>query len=241
MLRRASSSDTNRTTAMKRPSSVTPEVDPSQPSAPGWSSAFQRSSSAATDRTLASDSFGLAVLIYYLLMEGVHPFAGLWKGSDDPPPIPERIRRGLFAASGDPLIAPSPTSLAFSVLPRQLQQLVRLAFGVGRTDPSARPTPAEWREVIENVEGDLRECNRNPFHVYSGHLRSCPWCKRVEMALPDPFPAPTDLERAPPVGRSSLEPATAATDPPTAMPSSRRPSRAVPTPKTTTVRTTPAH
>src|SRR5215217_506910 len=48
LLRRAASSDSNRAAAMKRPSSVTPAVVPSQPSAPGASSSAQRSRAALT-------------------------------------------------------------------------------------------------------------------------------------------------------------------------------------------------
>ena len=46
LLRRAASSDSNRTTAMNRPSSVTPSVDPSQPIAPSDRSRSHRSSAA---------------------------------------------------------------------------------------------------------------------------------------------------------------------------------------------------
>jgi hypothetical protein len=48
LLRRAASSDSKRARAMKRPSSVTPAVDPSQPMAPGATSAAHRSSAART-------------------------------------------------------------------------------------------------------------------------------------------------------------------------------------------------
>ena len=53
LLRRAASSDSKRASAMKRPSSVTPAVEPSQPLAPGASSWTQRSIAA---RTFAASS-----------------------------------------------------------------------------------------------------------------------------------------------------------------------------------------
>ena len=46
LLRRAASSDSKRASAMNRPSSVTPAVEPSQPLAPGASSRAHRSSAA---------------------------------------------------------------------------------------------------------------------------------------------------------------------------------------------------
>src|SRR5579859_4362918 len=43
------------------------------------------------DRAPEHDRFGLAVLLFLLLMEGTHPFAGLYTGEGDPPPYEARI------------------------------------------------------------------------------------------------------------------------------------------------------
>jgi DNA-binding helix-hairpin-helix protein with protein kinase domain len=51
---------------------------------------------ASIDRALEHDLFGLAVLIFQLLMEGTHPFAGRFQGGGDPPPYAERIAAGHF-------------------------------------------------------------------------------------------------------------------------------------------------
>jgi len=48
------------------------------------------------DRTPEHDRFGLAVLIFQLLMEGTHPFAGLYRSGEDPPPYEARIACGQF-------------------------------------------------------------------------------------------------------------------------------------------------
>lgn len=48
------------------------------------------------DRSQESDRFGLAVLIFQLLMEGTHPFSGIYQGEDDPPPYETRIRNGHY-------------------------------------------------------------------------------------------------------------------------------------------------
>ena len=39
------------------------------------------------------DLFGLGVLIFQLLMEGTHPFAGVFKGRGEPPVLEQRIGR----------------------------------------------------------------------------------------------------------------------------------------------------
>ena len=49
------------------------------------------------DRETGHDHFGLAVLIFQLLMEGTHPFAGLYTSGGDPPPYEDRIAAGFFS------------------------------------------------------------------------------------------------------------------------------------------------
>ena len=46
------------------------------------------------------DRFGLAVLIFQLLMQGSHPFRSQWLASGDPPSISEKISRGWFPHAG---------------------------------------------------------------------------------------------------------------------------------------------
>ena len=48
------------------------------------------------DRSPLHDRFGLAVLLFQLLMEGVHPFSGRWIASGEPLPLAERIKAGYF-------------------------------------------------------------------------------------------------------------------------------------------------
>src|SRR5262249_48651028 len=49
---------------------------------------------ADVDRGPEHDTFGLAVLIFQLLMQGTHPYAGIYTGEGEPAPIPKRIIRG---------------------------------------------------------------------------------------------------------------------------------------------------
>jgi hypothetical protein len=187
---------------------------------------------AATDRTPASDNFALAVLIYHLLMEGTHPFTGVWKAPGDPPPIPERIKRGLFASAGDPLLAPPSMGLPFSTLPPELQRLFREAFRAGGP-PAARPTATRWLQALEQVERGLKTCRRSKHHVFGGHLRSCPWCERSRQLF-DPFPGPSRQNPLPnaPFTTPTAPPKVATTPPrpprPQPVASSPRPAPARP-------------
>jgi hypothetical protein len=146
-------------------------------------------------RTPASDSFALGVVVFLLLMEGAHPFAGIWRGVGEPPDIAARIRRGMFPYRRRSRVQPPPLAVPLATLPPSLRRLARRALaGPARR----RPSPAEWVDAIAEVEAVLVQCPRSPFHEHAPHLRDCPWCARIDRGLPDPFPGPS--------GRSALTP-----------------------------------
>jgi hypothetical protein len=143
------------------------------------------------DRTEAHDRFGLAVLLFLLLMEGTHPFAVRMEGDGEAPPVEERIRRGLFAHAGRDGCRPPRLSPRFDALHPPLQALFVRAFVDGQTDPAARPSPAEWRDALNDAEAALAVCAANPLHRHGAHLDACPWCERTALlGGRDPFPAP---------------------------------------------------
>ena len=145
---------------------------------------------AGTDRTFAHDRFGLAVLLFQLLMEGTHPFSGLYCGSGDPPTYESRIASGSFAY-GDQTGAfrPSPSAPPLSDLDPRLRTLFLRCFENGHSHPEARPDAAEWQDALSGSELALVRCPENPLHSYSSHLTSCPLCKRKEsLGGRDPFP-----------------------------------------------------
>jgi len=152
------------------------------------------------DRTETHDRFGLAVLLYLLLMEGTHPFATRIDGDGEAMPVEERIRRGLFPhASTIDDCHPPRLSPRFHTLHPPLQALFLRAFADGHADPAARPSPAEWRDALEAAEAALAVCAANPLHRHAPHLDACPWCERTALlGGRDPFPpAGTAVARAP--------------------------------------------
>lgn len=153
----------------------------------------------SVDRLASADNFSLAVLIYLLLMEGFHPFQGVWKRNGEPPDISERIRGGLFPPVKGSVVAHPPAALPFDTLKPEVQTLFVEAFGDGINDPDARPTAADWLDTLETVEQSLTTCSVRATHVYSGHLSSCPWCRRVRQGLPDPYPGRRTQRALPPV------------------------------------------
>ncbi|HEX8272702.1 MAG TPA: TonB family protein [Longimicrobiaceae bacterium] len=147
---------------------------------------------ADVDRAPEHDRFGLGVLVFQMLMEGTHPFAGRFRGEGEPPSVQERIAAGHFPYSGraDVPLEPPRTAPPLDTLDPALRALLLRCFEDGHRDPAARPTAAEWRDALAAAEAALATCERNEQHVYGEHLDACPWCERARrLEGRDPFPS----------------------------------------------------
>lgn len=131
--------------------------------------------------TKATDNFALAVHIFQLLMNGVHPFAcRLLPDSnlEDCPQPTDNILKGVcpfFQRTQGidiPVFAPPIT-----ILPKNVQDLFRRAFVDGYTNPNARPTAAKWHSALSVLAGQLKQCGVVSFHEYYKTLNQCPWCQ----------------------------------------------------------------
>lgn len=143
------------------------------------------------DRSIYHDRFALAVIIFLLLMEGAHPFAGVYRGRGEPPTYGERIAAGQFPYGGGSLdVEPMPLAPSFELLNPRIRELTMAAFELGHTAPYARPSAQDWRDALAHAERSLHRCRRNSNHAFGKHLRRCPWCERTEvLGGRDPFPA----------------------------------------------------
>lgn len=145
----------------------------------------------AVDRDQYHDRFGLAVIIFQLLMEGRHPYAGRYLGQDEPPAIEDSIARGYFLHSENRAIpfVDGPGYMPWASLDGSIGDLFRLCFETGYDRRTVRPTPAMWEEAISQAARSLVTCRHNPQHLYFRHNVSCPWCERSDMlGGRDPFP-----------------------------------------------------
>ena len=128
-----------------------------------------------------TDNFALAIHIFQLLMNGVHPFACAIIPSQDsvraPQPI-DNIERGQFPFMQKipgfkiPAFAPEIT-----ILPKALQNLFERAFVSGHRNPSSRPNAVEWHTALRNLRNELKTCSNVQHHQYHKSLSSCPWCE----------------------------------------------------------------
>ncbi|MBW4627502.1 MAG: tetratricopeptide repeat protein [Brasilonema octagenarum HA4186-MV1] len=147
---------------------------------------------AQCDRNFSHDLFGLAVLIFQLLMEGTHPFSGIYQGAGEPPPYEGRIVAGHFTYSQKRSVPYVPTPIAprWDILPPGLQELFIRCFEDGHNNPQIRPNAQTWLTALADAENSLISCTVNPQHRYSNHLDKCPWCERtLRLGGRDPFPS----------------------------------------------------
>ncbi len=155
---------------------------------------LQGASVADLDRKPEHDAFALAVLIFRLLMQGVHPFEGTCGESGEQDSIPARIAAGSWPYAWErpgPYL-PSPHSPSWSVLPPAVQELLRCCFEDAREDLGLRPSAARWQQALEEAEKNLTTCPRNTQHRYARGLDVCPWCLLARQQGRDPFPPRKD-------------------------------------------------
>jgi DNA-binding helix-hairpin-helix protein with protein kinase domain len=149
------------------------------------------------DREVSHDLFGLGVVIFQLLMEGTHPFSGIFQGAAEPPPYEARIAAGHFTYSQQRQVpyVPTPIAPAWEMLHPSLQELFVRCFEAGHSNPHLRPSAQTWLSTLAEVEDALITCTVNPQHRYSNHLHSCPWCERsLRLGGRDPFPSQRAIE-----------------------------------------------
>jgi serine/threonine protein kinase len=162
---------------------------------------LQGQSLSTITRTAEQDNFALAILIFQTLMEGSHPYAGIYTGEGEPPTLAARIAAGHFPYGDQPVpYRPSPLALPFTLLHPKLQAFFQCCFVDSQENPQIRPTAAHWREALTLAEQELRPCTVNPRHAYGSHLDACPWCFRKALLKDrDPFPEKVDLPKPTPV------------------------------------------
>lgn len=151
-------------------------------------------------RAVEEDRFALAVMIFHLLMEGVHPFQCKYNGAGEAPRLQQNVVAGRFAYKGGSArtYEPMPTAPPFDMLPADIQTLFKRCFVEGHKKREARPTAREWQKALDDASHALVTCGQNKHHLYGGHLGGvCPWCARVQMGFRDPFPEVIQAAAAP--------------------------------------------
>lgn len=183
------------------------------------------------NRMAEHDLFGLGVLIFQLLMEGTHPFDGVFQGNGEAPVREKRIQSGHFPYGNKSVpYKPKRAAPPFNILHPDLQQLFVRCFEDGHHQLQIRPDAQTWVKALDVAENKLVTCAVNDQHRYGGHLQNCPWCERTALlGGNDPFPANQMAQKPLPKPGQNIpfSPVQKTTPPPQPTPS---PSRVQPTP-----------
>jgi DNA-binding helix-hairpin-helix protein with protein kinase domain len=129
-------------------------------------------------RTKNHDNFGLAILIFHLLVMGRHPFSGRFLGRGDMP-IETAIQQfryayGLGSAKREmepPPNVPSLISLSPAIAELFERAFARHALSIGR------PDALEWVAGLVQLSATLARCDVNPRHAFASSAGQCPWCQ----------------------------------------------------------------
>lgn len=97
-----------------------------------------------------SDLFGLGILIFRLLMNGVHPYQAKGKLVANAPTTADKIKKGYFPyVNCHKDIAPPNFAPSFDMIPPSIRQLFCKCFVEGHSNPRKRPTAKEWYNSLK--------------------------------------------------------------------------------------------
>jgi len=146
---------------------------------------------ADVDRTVATDSFSLAILFFQLMMQGTHPYQAVGRLVENASTPEAKILLGHFPYTmNNRDAAPPAHAPSYENLHPEVRKLFERCFTAGNKDPHVRPTAGEWYATLRNISASFKRCPDNSNHSYFDHLRSCPWCAMKEKSGQDPFPPP---------------------------------------------------
>ena len=110
------------------------------------------------------DKFALAVMIFKLMNNAIHPFSGVpRKAEDEMLTIQNRIEKNHYAYGlwPDTYQAPHPYSI-HEYFDKETLELFERAFTKG----AVRPSAYEWQEHLWKIMHSLKQCKKNPDHTY---------------------------------------------------------------------------
>ena len=131
-------------------------------------------------RTPNHDNYGLAILLFQILMNGVHPFsARISKSLEfDGNAINYCMANEIFPyTTQNRHIRPPKNAMPLLFLPEKIQKMFDLSFLPHKNNIS-RPTSEEWVNVLRELKDHLKHCRKNKTHHYPDHFKKCPLCEK---------------------------------------------------------------
>ena len=133
-------------------------------------------------RTVNHDLFGLAVLVFQLVFDGRHPYAGVPESGDLPTPA-AAITQDAYAYGPHSGVRPPPEGLPMDALPDRVQALFAAAFSPTHAH---RPAAEQWAHELTVLADTLVSCEQDNSHQHEIG-RPCPWCELEAIRGVSPF------------------------------------------------------
>lgn len=144
------------------------------------------------------DLFALAVIVFQLVNEGLHPYQGVPdRNQNIPGDTQNRIGEDLYAHGQQrhPRIGPSPWSLH-----RDFPDSLAKAFNNAFTSKKRRPDAQDWATLLGNLAGQLKQCKQVESHRFWSIL--CPICELSSVSVqPSKSRRRESLEKEPQPGK----------------------------------------
>lgn len=147
------------------------------------------------------DRFALAVLLFQLLNQGIHPFQGVLSEESDlaDTTLDSNVVRGWYAygLTSNQNVRPKPGS-NHDCLPEETRALFDRAFDA--TSPDGRPSAMEWRKHLDDylrVNKPFVRCKLHPESVLHIHFKGYPCVECRTSNLPVPAASTAQASAAP--------------------------------------------
>ncbi len=143
----------------------------------------KKKSSYEVKRLPNHDNYGLAILIFQILMYGVHPFSARIKGvlGFDGNAINYTMEKEIFPYNYPSTnIIPPKNAMPYAFLPKNLQELFNRSFAKHALSDQDRPTTEEWVKELKVLKESLKKCKKDKTHFYPSHFQKCPICAREQ-------------------------------------------------------------
>ena len=146
--------------------------------------------------TKASDVFALGIIVHCIIMQGTHPYTGIFMddNSQEINTVADKIRKGERPSGnhGRPVVIPEPArTLLTPPMPERIfgRELWTLCQNTFTLSPETRPNAVEYEAALSTYYRSLVQCPKNPQHA-SLPDRQCVWCEIRNHY--DPFPRVRD-------------------------------------------------
>lgn len=149
-------------------------------------------------RTVSTDVFAYAVMVFQMLTGGAHPSDGKYVGGGDAPDTRHRILQGAYPALVDTAGFQAVQRIPSECVPSVIMGTITSTM---TGEPDARPSLHNFVKDYDDVLAALRQCPRIRSHWWDGRDHAvCPWCLRRDAGLNDPWGPP--VQRSQPVAPS---------------------------------------